>query len=592
MPKNAMTTSPSLQIRHQAVRGRLRVDVGAIRHDPSLAARLAGSLTRQPAVREVKANHWSGSLLVRYDPAVATKTILDLIEACLLGQPHPRSGAASGRRDNGRPLPEEEPHSKETPGVQNTGTAWHVLSKAEALQRFGQTGREGLSPDQVRRSLEKYGPNALIRRSPESSWRILVRQFVNLPTALLLGSVVISVATGGLVDAVAVVAVVTANASIGFFMERSAKRTIESLSATEEPPASVIRGGEPTVIPAEEVVPGDLIVLGPGALVSADGRLIEANDLTIDESSLTGESLAVPKSTQAMERADMPLADRHNLVFRGTSVTGGDGVALAYATGHETEIGRIFSLTSSAAPPEAPMQVQLERMTRRLVMGSLVLCGGVMVLGLLRGQPLLQVIKGAASLAVAAMPEGLPTTAVVSLALGVRKMRRQEALVRQLGTVENLGAIQVLCMDKTGTITTNRMTFAGFALGTEDYDTSSPKPCNERPEEEQERLRKLFRVCVLCSDATLEHGQDGSIRVDGSSTEAALVQSALDAGIDAEALRADFPLQTMMRRTETRKYMLSEHSADSGRLRIAAKGSPEQLLELCTSSWHQKTPSR
>ena len=567
-PESKAVRATTTKIVHEAVPGRLRLRVRGIHHDPARANALAEALGRSPAIVRVRASAWTASVLIVHRPdtdAGGLRILIDELLTSMVSEapvPPPADRlAATGAAEPRRP--------------------WHVSPAEEVLKEFSSSASDGLTGAEARRALATYGPNVLLRQPPESMIGMLIRQFANLPTAMLLGSVGLSVATGGLLDAVAILAVIAANASIGFAVERSAQRTIESLSAVKGPPTPIIRDGVRALLPPEFVVPGDVMVLEPGTLISADGRIVATDNLTIDESSLTGESLAVAKSSAPIARVDTPLAERRNLVFRGTSVTGGDGTAVAYATGERTEIGQIFALTSATRPPPTVMQVELERMGGLLVAGSLALCAGVLGLGLLRGQSLLTMIKTSASLAVAALPEGLPTVAVVSLAIGIRKMRRRDAFVRQLGTVESLGAVEILCLDKTGTITKNEMALAGLTLGTGGYRPVGADGDGAARAEGDETRRRLLEACVLCSDAEFETRPDGSVRVDGSATESAIIGFALDCGIDAVATRAAHPAKEVTHRTEQRKYMLSEHTGDGWHSRFAAKGSPEQLIKLC-----------
>ena len=278
-------------------------------------------------------------------------------------------------------------------------------------------------------------------------------QFRSLPVALLGASAVVSVLTGGLADALVILAVVMVNATLGYITESQAEKTIKSLTGPVQPFALTIRAGVLQTVPAAELVAGDLLVLAPGNTVAADARLLEARRLTVDESSLTGESMPVAKHAARLAVTDVPLANRDNMVYRGTLVTGGQGLAVVVATGAASEIGRIQQLAGEAQSPETPMERQLRVLGNQVVWIAIGVCGGVFVVGLLRGYGALQMLKTAVSLAVAAVPEGLPTVATTTLALGLRNMRRQKVLIRHLEAVETLGAVQTICLDKTGTLT-------------------------------------------------------------------------------------------------------------------------------------------
>ncbi len=313
--------------------------------------------------------------------------------------------------------------------------------------------------------MKKFGPNLLPESVPRSGLSILIEQFNSIPNALLGAAAGLSILTGGIADAVVIAGVVVINAVIGYVTESQAEKTIHSLKSLVRPSSLVIRDGIYKEIPAEEVVTGDILVFRPGSYIAADSRLIESNHLSIDESALTGESMPVIKSTANISENNVPLADRVNMVYMGTLVTGGQGLALVVATGKFTEIGKIQELVGFAESPDTPMERQLKKMGTQLVLISGAVCGLVFVIGMLRGYGFIQMLKSSISLAVAAVPEGLPTVATTTLALGIRNMRRHKVLVRHLNAVETLGSVQTICMDKTGTITLNRMSVVAVHTG-------------------------------------------------------------------------------------------------------------------------------
>ena len=304
-----------------------------------------------------------------------------------------------------------------------------------------------------------------------SGLSILIDQFKSLPVALLGAAAGLSIVTGGIADALVILGVVAINGAIGYITESQSEKTIHSLKSLVRPSALIIREGSLREIGAEDIVPGDIIVLRPGSYVAADARLIEAHHLSIDESALTGESMPVIKRVQKLQthdselQTDIPLADRLNMVYMGTLVTGGQGLAVVIATGRFTEIGKIQTLVGEARTPETPMERQLNRMGTQLVLISGAVCGVVFIIGILRGYGFIQMLKTSISLAVAAVPEGLPTVATTTLALGIRNMKRHNVLIRHLDAVETLGSVQTICLDKTGTITLNRMTVVSLYAG-------------------------------------------------------------------------------------------------------------------------------
>jgi Ca2+-transporting ATPase len=350
----------------------------------------------------------------------------------------------------------------------------------------------------------------------------------------------------------------------------------------------VVREGTPRQIPAYQVTLGDILVLRPGSYVAADSRLVQADRLTVDESTLTGESLPVTKTTHPLQGANLPLGDRVNMVYTGTLVTGGQGLAVVAATGRFTEIGRIQLLASEAEAPRTPLQQQLDRMGRQLAILVGGTCLGLFAIGLLRGYPLIEMLQTSIALAVSAVPEGLPAIATTILALGIARMRREHVLIRRLDAVETLGCVGTICLDKTGTLTLNRMSvvsvYAGgrtFAINHQTFLENGRPLAWELPLE----LTRLLEVGALCSE-TLIDKHDGGYRLTGSPTENALVNLALAANLDLVELRERLPVLKVTLRSEDRSFMSTTHrataAAHSAAFVTAVKGSPEQVLAMCT----------
>jgi Ca2+-transporting ATPase len=480
-------------------------------------------------------------------------------------------------------------------GTEQKTEAWHLMTAGAVLQTFHSSKATGLSLTSAQEHLQTYGPNLLPESEPRSGLEIFWEQLNSLPVGLLTVAAGISVFTGGLVDAAVIMGVVVINATIGYITESQSERTIHSLKSLVHPSAVVVRDQSVKEIRAEEVVPGDILVLKPGSYVTADSRLLEAHRLSVDESALTGESLPVSKITEPLTAPDLPLADRVNMVYMGTLVTGGQGLAVVVATGRFTEIGKIQALAGEAESPETPMERQLDQMGAQLVLVSGGVCALVFGIGLLQGYGFLEMLKMAISLAVAAVPEGLPTVATTTLALGILNMRKQHVLIRRLDAVETLGCVQTICLDKTGTLTLNRMsvvsTYVGmqrihiadgiFTAGEEHIDPLA-----------YDELVKLAQVCVLCSETEIET-QDGQYILKGSPTENALVHMAISAGVNILALREAHPVLNTQLRAENRNFMSTMHSVtpdsvdyDSRLPLVAVKGSPSEVLAMC--EWHIK----
>ncbi|HEY9847011.1 MAG TPA: HAD-IC family P-type ATPase, partial [Candidatus Caenarcaniphilales bacterium] len=346
----------------------------------------------------------------------------------------------------------------------------------------------------------------------------------------------------------------------------------------------MIRDNSQTEINVEEVVLGDILVLKTGSTVAADARLIEAENLSIDESALTGESIPVTKAIQPLAGHDIPIGDRRNMAYKGTFVTAGQGLAAVVATGQFTEMGKIQTMVSEATATETPLSRQLDEVGTQLVLISGGVCGFVFGLGVVRGYGLLQMLQSAISLAVAAVPEGLPTIATTVLALGIQDMRRHNVLVRSLSAVEALGSVQTICLDKTGTITENRMLVAevhadiSLKLADGELVTADGTPINPY---DCEPLLKLIHIAVLCNESEV-YQQEGEYAVKGSATENALIHLAIAAGVDVIALRAQYPLLETQQRSENRNIMSTIHTTPGSQRLLALKGSPTEVLERCS----------
>jgi Ca2+-transporting ATPase len=373
------------------------------------------------------------------------------------------------------------------------------------------------------------------------------------------------------------------NALIGFVTERQSEKAIASLAKTGVSEVAVFRDGESRVVPIESVVPGDVLLLTPGTYIGADIRLLQSHRLTVDESALTGESLPVAKDHEFTGQEDTALGDRINMGFMGTHVTGGNGRGVVIATAEATELGQIQTMVGEAEAPETPMEKQLTRLGTQLVYISAGTCAVVGAVGLLRGFGWIEMLKSAVSLAVAAVPEGLPAVATTTLAMGIGNMRKHNVSVRALEAVETLGSVQVFCMDKTGTLTQNRMAVVAVYGGADSFavidrkfrrDDATVDPMG------REELVRLMQVMSLCSEVEII-GTGADLELDGSATEKALVQLALDSGIDVVALRSEHPTLRTRYRAEGRPYMSTLHPSTEGKHLLAVKGSPDAVLAMC-----------
>lgn len=554
-----------VRVRHDAVPGRVRLVVACLYRSRKVKAALEHGLARDAAIRRLAADIRTGTLLLEFDPALGHAEIAARVERLLAGETAAVVSATEKRE-----------------AVRAPAADWHLQDVDDILATLG-TARSGLSGEAAAARLADFGPNEVPVAAGRSDLAMLLDQFKSLPVALLGGSSLVSLGSGSPLDALVTLGVVAANGGIGFAMERGAEKTIRDITGQGEHRVLVRRDGEVRDIPSREVVPGDVLVLTPGAFIRADARIVEAVGLTVDESSLTGESMPVVKYAGRLDDPHAPLGERSNCVFRGTLVDGGSGLAVVVATGAATEIGLIQALTGEAHAPQTPIERELERMGRHLVLLALGVCGGVFALGVARGLGTMPMLKSAVALAVAAVPEGLPAIATSTLALGLRELKRNNVLVRRLDAVEGLGSLNVLCFDKTGTLTRNRMTgeslFVGgqsWPLGVNGFGTEDGRADLRRHE-----MKKFLEVAALCSEVKIESGEEGP-RFHGSPTEIALVDLAMRGGIDVAAVRADNPADCVIYRTERRKFMVSRHHRLSEeKTSIAVKGSPDQVLERC-----------
>ena len=395
---------------------------------------------------------------------------------------------------------------------------WHLMS-VEAVVEALNTSRQGINAEEARRRLATHGPNMLTEGRRRSPLRMFLDQFTDFMILVLLAAAVVSGLIGEAKDTIAIMAIVVLNAVIGFVQEYRAERALEALKAMAAPTATVFRDGASVLIPAAEVVPGDIALLEAGAMVPADLRLLEAVQLRADEAALTGESAPVEKVTGPLREEVLPIGDRKNMAYRGTIVTYGRGSGVVVATGMKTEFGKIATLLQETGEVRTPLQRRLAGFGQRLALAALAICTIVFVAGIMRGEAPLLMFLTAVSLAVAAIPEAFPAVVTISLALGARKMIKKKALVRKLAAVETLGSVTHICSDKTGTLTMNRMRVEEF------YCDASI----ERAPKSGGPWDRLLRAMALSNDA--RGNAAGTIA--GDPTEVALFAAAYEAGVES-----------------------------------------------------------
>ncbi len=567
-------TSPAWQLVHH-VPGRSRYHVHELLDNPKLGLWLSGVLQRDPKVTRAQVRWQTGSVIIEREEADIPPAF-DLnrwLDDAIYRRDLDESRLALQNESAGR-VPEEE-------------KKWLSPPPEEVLQQLGVARDRGIALGEVEIRRKVHGANFLEEIPPVSHWETFQRQFANSQTALLAGSAVLSLATGGVFDLFMIGGVLAVNGYIGYLSEVNAEEVIYSIGRVEPFELQVLRDGQTVTILDEELVFGDLVFLGIG-VVPADIRLIESHGLMVDESPLTGESMPMAKHHKSLDPAVVhSISDQNNLLFRGTIITSGHGLGAVIATGEDTKIGEVRRLVSTTAEQESTLERDLGHIGRQTIWFSSFVCGGVFALGLWRRIGWLEMLKTSISLAVAAVPEGLPTIGTTTMAMGVSRLKRSNVLVRRLKVMEALGSIQILCLDKTGTLTLNEMVASQGYWGLTPWDRPGIE-ANSGQEDGLDPL-KLARqptfslIASLCHDCVwLSAHDDEPARWSGSATERAVIDLVTLMGADPRHLKQSFPRLRTSYRTEKRHYMVTYHNLENSSVNLAAiKGSPEQLLELC-----------
>jgi Ca2+-transporting ATPase len=438
---------------------------------------------------------------------------------------------------------------------------------------------QGLNLREARLRLEQHGANKLHEAQKDSAWTIFMRQFNDFITIVLMVTTAISALLGEVVDSVAILAIIVLNAGLGFIQEYRAEKSLDALKQLTAPIAKVIRGGRQVQVDAEELVPGDIIILEAGDRVPADARLFRAAALYANEAMLTGESLPVAKKAEAVQAENVPVGDQRNMVFMGTLITRGRGAGLVVATGMDTEIGKIAGLIQESVVTETPLQHRLKRLGAWLVIACLIVVTGVFIAGVLRGFPIYRMFFTGVSLAVAAIPEGLPAVVTIALAIGVQRMIRCNAIIRQLPAVETLGCATVICADKTGTLTQNRMKVQWYWIDGKDLDVRDSSRLRQLVAAEP-HLELALEIGALCGSVQV-HAEGSNVGLSGDPTEIALVEAAYSAGLDKARLEAEYPVLRELPFDSERKRMSVVLRHDD-QLLVYAKGAPGVILERST----------
>ena len=454
----------------------------------------------------------------------------------------------------------------------------------------------GLSAPEVKKRLDKVGLNRLEEKKGRTPWDMFVGQFKNVLVLILLIAALVSFILGEVSDAIVIAIILILNATLGVVQEYKAEKSLAALKKMVAPAALVIRDGRHTRIEAAQLVPGDVVLLESGDRIPADLRLYRATNLKIQEAVLTGESVPVEKKSELIDKEDVSLGDRNNLAFMGTAVISGRGRGIVVATGMETEMGQIAGMLEEQKQEDTPLQKQLNQVGKKLGLIILIVVGLVVLLGYLRGIPFFEMFLTGISLAVAAVPEGLPAVVTVVLALGVQKMTKKHVIVRRLPAVETLGATTVICSDKTGTLTQNQMTVRQLVLPGKNIEVEGEgyQPIGKFYQTGQEiqpqidpDLSLLLKGAVLCNNAELQKNNDNEQwEIIGDPTEGALVVTAAKAGYDKEKLEEDYPRVNEFPFDSDRKQMSTIHQTNGGNHIIFVKGAPDQVISYC--KYYQK----
>ncbi len=575
---------------------RLRVEVAGLFGDRGRARRIERALGALPDVLDAHANERTGTVLCVLAPNAATSladvlSILSEHEDSQAPPPPSITRLAESARTSVRDVIRAygSKGADEDERDLAPATAWHALSVEEIEKAFSVDLESGLRATEAHRILREVGPNVLAGISPRTSLEILSGQIFTVPTALLAGAAGLSVLLGDLLEAGAILLVVGSNVVVGYFTESRAEELLDAWSKFRVEWARVLRDGVESTVAASEVVPGDVLCVRAGDAIAADARIVRASDLTVDESTLTGESEPAEKVTAAVAEG-ASLADRDGMLYAGTVVSTGNARGVVVATGSATELGAIQRALSHTADRAAPLEKQLDQLGRTvatLAFGSSI---AVTALGLLRGQPLAALARSAVALGVAAIPEGFPAVGTTALALASQRLNKKGIVIRRLAAAETLGAVSVVCADKTGTLTENRMRVAEVFLpgeGLVRVEYGAPREPNGVPSSlalvgeaglpvPLSALREIGRIAALNADVELDEQDEIT---SGSGTERALVEFAMAVGYPVRRRRGAATRLREVRRSAERPFMVTVHEhPDLGEIELV-KGAPEPVIE-------------
>lgn len=458
----------------------------------------------------------------------------------------------------------------------DTPLPWHTKSSEDVMKKL-ETNKNGLSDCEAKARLSYYGANELRKKQKKSIGKMLLEQVTDVMVLILIGAAILSMFLGEWAEAIVILTIVVIDAIIGVAQECKATNALEALKQMSAPTACVRREGEESIIPASELVPGDIVLLEDGAIVPADLRLIQENRLAVQEASLTGESIPMEKDSETVLDAEVPLGSRVNMAYTSSIVMYGNAEGVVVETGMNTEVGRIASMLDNQNELDTPLKQKLNSVGKTLSLVGLIVCIVIFVIGSLYGRPWIPLLMTAVSLAISIIPEGLPATATIVMALGVQRMAKQNAIIRKLPAVETLGSATVICCDKTGTLTQNRMTVTHVALEADFQKGIAAQVASLAvfPVES----RELLSIAALCNNASFDPDRDGAFI--GDPTEGALLLFAKQYGVEADALEESMPRVFEQPFDSIRKRMTTVHQFGN-EIVTYTKGAVEEMLPLCT----------
>ena len=456
-------------------------------------------------------------------------------------------------------------------------TPWHALKLTEVYETL-YTSEEGLGDAEAAERLKKHGRNELRSKPPKTIWQMLKAQIIDPMVLILIGAAAVSAVLQEWTEAAVIFTIVIVNAIIGMMQEKKAQSSLEALRNMSAPTARVLRQGEESVIPASELVVGDIVMLGDGDMVPADLRLIDSANLKVQEASLTGESVPSEKEAEDLLPEDCALGDRSNMAYTSAIVTYGRAAGVVVATGMDTEVGNIAGMLDNQDDTDTPLKRKLNAVGKTLTIAGLIVCALIFAIGAFYQRPLIPQFLVAISLAISIIPEGLPATATIVMALSVQRMAKKNALIRKLPAVETLGSATVICSDKTGTLTLNKMTVTHIAVNG-DFENGTTTPIESAAKQHPAVYKELVYAAALCNDASLDPDRTGEII--GDPTEGALIYMAQAFGIDHEALEDEYPRFFEQPFDSERKRMTTVHRMD-GKWVSYTKGAVDEMLPLCT----------